>query len=294
MKIFVENSAPCRPVLQAAFKSGLADAGYTAGDGTGGTIIVNFNDAAGQYDDGQGLPGKQQKLYVDIAGADADAQCTMIVAAGGLVSAHAAQTSIKQNHVKPFLVLIGQTPKFQLDNSNYCGGVNLDTPNQNAERHDFLVGHYDPVRKGRVCLIWNKNSHMGKQEKKAWIRNGWPEVSVANNTDGDIIQAFISAKQKAEAVVISADPYFTSRMDTVVAVANAEQLYVCYPSPVYRNAATPPNAGVSMIYGPDLEFAYRLLGRKSAAILDSVSAGIDPPDTGLDHGTTTAPIFLGG
>jgi hypothetical protein len=49
-----------------------------------------------------------------------------------------------------------------------------------------------------------------------------------------------------------------------------------------------------MIFGADLEFAYRQLGRKSGAVLDAVAAGLDPPDTGLDIGATTAPIYIGG
>ena len=291
LNIFVEFSADPAPVLTAAFENGLADAGWPAGPG--GKAIVTYNSAGGQYDNGNGNPGEKLKLYQDLTAANDPTKYQLIIAAGGLVCARAAQKVVTK---VPFLILIGQAPRFTLDSDLYCGGINLDMPNEDVARHDFLVGHYGTARK-KVCLIWNKNSHMGKQEQRVWKGNGWPDVPITTNDDAHLTAAFTAAKQSADAVVVSGDPYFTSRMNTVVAAGNdgaTKQLTVCYPFAVYMQATPTPRAGSSMIYGSDLEFAYRQLGRKSGAVLDAVAAGLDPPDTGLDIGAMTAPMYIGG
>jgi hypothetical protein len=46
-----------------------------------------------------------------------------------------------------------------------------------------------------------------------------------------------------------------------------------------------------MFYGPDLAFAYRLMGRKAAILLNSKANELD---MGLELCPTAAPIFLGG
>ena len=290
LNIFFESSADLAPELATAYENGLADAGWPAS--AGGRAVVTYNSAGGQYDDGSGGSGQKTKLYTDLTGADDPSKYQLIIAAGGLVCARAAQKVVTK---VPFLVLIGQTPRFTLDSDWYCGGVNLDMPNQDVARHDFLVGHYG-IARDRVCLIWNKNSHMGKQEKRTWKVNKWPDVPVANNTPSDITNAFATAKQSADAVIVSGDPYFTSQMNTVVAAGNdtTNKLTVCYPFAVYMQATPTPLAKSSMIYGPDLEFAYRLLGHKSGAVLDALLAGNDLPDTGLDPGATASPIYIGG
>jgi hypothetical protein len=291
LHVFFESSADPAPALAAAYESGLADAGWPAG--AGGKAIVTYKSAGGSYDNGNGNPGEKQTLYQDLTAANDPTKYQLIIAAGGLVCARAAQKVVTK---VPFVILIGQAPRFALDSDMYCGGINLDMPNEDVARHDFLVGHYG-IARNKVCLIWNKNSHMGIQERRVWKGNNWPDVPVTTNDDAHIKSAFTAAKQNADAVVVSGDPYFTSRMNTVVAAGNdgtTKQLTVCYPFVVYMQATPTPLAKSSMIFGADLEFAYRQLGRKSGAVLDAVAAGLDGPDTGLDIGTTTAPIYIGG
>jgi len=273
--------------MDGAFKAGLAEAGWP------GTVLDPPVELKGQYDDGDGGSGKHDELYKEMGKADGDKTVEVIVAVGGLVCAHAAQTIIKQT---PFLILIGQFPKFKLDNDKYCGGVNLDMSGQNIARHDFLVGHYG-VAPDKVCLIWNSNSKMGKFEKKEWNRRKWRDEEIKTNSDAGIQTAFANAAMNCGGVVISGDPFFTSSMNVVVQEANkaassASKMKICYPFSVYANATTGPlQKQNSMIYGPDLEAAYRMLGRKAGAILDNKA---DPPDTGLDPCPTTGPIFVGG
>jgi hypothetical protein len=284
MKLFAYTGTTFSPSMTASFEAGLKEAGWPkSSDGAGHTVLITYKPANGNYGN----------LDADII--TGDGANDMTVAFGGLRPAQAAD----KNCTKPFLVLIGQIPrKFFFKNDSFCGGVNLDTPAQNVQRHDLLVDHYGIANPKKVCLIWNQTGHMGEIEKKEWKKRQWLEVSITQNTPTAITQAFTDAKAAgATAVVLSADPYFTSAMDTVVAAANdptTRQLEVCYPFSDYMNSSTAPLARHSMIYGPDLQFAYRLVGRKAGTILDALSTGASAPDTGLASGILTDPIFVGG
>jgi hypothetical protein len=291
VRVKIITSGKCSADMQTSFLAGLTDAGYPSFVFNTATDLVEED---GQYDDTGGATSTQ--LYADMAAADSDKNVSLIIAAGGIVSALAANTKVTQT---PFLVLIGQQPKFDLNASTYCGGLTLDMAEQNLLRHDLVVSHYG-VGKKKVVLIWNKNSNMGKFEKRQWNRNNsWPDVPVTTNSDAAITAAFTTAKGLGDAVVISGDPYFLAHRDTVVSAANSSQLKICYPFSAYANGTNAPTRGSSMIFGPNIELAYRLLGRKSGAILDSLSAGGSIatagaiPDLGLEICPTTAPTFIG-
>jgi hypothetical protein len=277
-KITIITSSKYLTQMDLAFKAGLSEGGYP------GSIVDPAVELDGKYDDAG------TKTDLNKAMTDADGKTDLIIAVGGLASAHAANKELKTT---PFLIAIGQDPKFDLDNSKFCGGVNLGMVSQNIARHNFLVDHY-VVPKDKVCLIWNSNSKMGKYEKKEWSRHtNWPDISVDNNTESDITNAFADAadpkKKNCQAAVISGDPYFTAHMDAVVKAATASKMKICYPFRLYLNAN--PTSKYSMIYGPDLELAYRLLGSKAALVLDSLK---DPLDTGLDPCPSTGPTYIGG
>jgi hypothetical protein len=284
MTIRIITSAKFSTQMSDAFKAGLADAGRS-GD------VINTAEIDGAYDDGDGVTGTHQELYDAMTSADGTANVDLIIAAGGLLAAHAANKKIQN---KPFLVLFGESPRFVLDNDLYCGGVNLDMVSQTIARHDFIVSRYS-IAADRVCLIWNSNSKIGRFERKAWKRNhNWPAEEVATNSEAAITTAFTNAKAKGDAVVVGGDPYFTAHMNAVVAAANdsaTKQLKVCYPFGMYKNATPSPKPKVSMIYGSDLEYAYRMVGRKAGAVLDNLST---KPDTGLSLCPPIGPIYIGG
>ena len=70
-------------------------------------------------------------LYTDMSNADADASVNVIIAAGGLVTAHATNKNVNQT---PFLVLVGQEPKFDMNAPTYCSSVTLNMVDQNLMR----------------------------------------------------------------------------------------------------------------------------------------------------------------
>jgi hypothetical protein len=291
MSIRMITSGAVSDAMLNAFNAGLAEVGQ------GGKALIRANDVReekGAYDDKENTGGGASALYKEFHSADNDNTVDLIISVGGVVAAHAAQDQIRKT---PFLVIIGQLPKtFSLSTDKnpsqdkFCGGMNLDMVGQNILRHDLLVAQY-ALATDQVCLVWNSNSKTGKYEKKEWVRRGWKEEEVKSNAPSDIQQAFSNAKIRGcSAAVVSGDSYFTSQMDTLVPAANGTTMKICYPFTVYLKASTPPASQQSMFFGPDIELAYRLTGRKAGAVLQ-VGKG-DLPDTGLDTCPTIGPVFI--
>ena len=81
-------------LLRAAFLKGLRANGWE-GDpgsdaGSNSRVFVLSYEAEGGYDDGDGGANRRQELYNAISAFDGDDEVGLIVAVGGLVSAHAA------------------------------------------------------------------------------------------------------------------------------------------------------------------------------------------------------------
>ena len=124
-------------------------------------------EAGGDYDS----TGKRnKKLYRDMEQKfnrpQAQGGATVVVAVGGLMSAH----PVVEKATQPFLVLIGRIPEaadFSLtDNENYKGGVELHMVHDNIKRRNALVAQFpasipDP---GKVYLLFNPNSRMSRSE----------------------------------------------------------------------------------------------------------------------------------
>jgi hypothetical protein len=286
MSIGLVTSTKFSGRIRDAFLRGLRASGWEgnpgAVPGNHSPVSIVVYEADGSYDDGDGGAGKCKELYNAVGAFDADPTINVIVATGGLVSAHAA---VKNSQHKPFLVLFGTKPEFDLSsNPNYRGGVNLDMIAKDAERNAKLCSMTGIADPKKVCLIWSSRSKMGKHEKKAWVRdNGWPlEQEVKKNADDAIATAFAKAKSRgAKGIVVSGDPFFTSHMDALVAAANASKLKICYPFGVYAKATPAPAAGSGIYLGPDLEAAYDEIGQKAGTILAALSSGSPAPSTDL-------------
>jgi hypothetical protein len=271
-------------VTSSTYAGTLLKSNFEAGVGAG--VQFALYEAGGKYDDGGGAGSSHQELYAAVKQFDADVTVDVIVAVGGLVSAHAA---LEKCITTPFLVLVGQMPPdFDLSsNGNFRGGVNLQMPDQNAARHDFLVGYYK-VRPDLISLLWNSNSKMGKREQKSWvIDNGWPldEMVLANDPTTYATHFANIVASGAKALVISADPYFTSTDGPLVQAANTTNLFVCYPFSLYAN--THPAHNRSMWYGPDLGLAYNTLGKMARNLLTNPKTSI-----GISVLTPNGPTYL--
>jgi hypothetical protein len=285
MQIGLATSTAFTADMERAFRRGLGR--------WNGITIAPRSAAAGDYDDNEGGLGAKQRLYQIMRALQVDRNVDLIIAAGGVVTAHAA---VKERVTKPFVVLVGHGAQF-LDetdrNYNYCGGINLNTISQNPARRRFLIDHYTsvPDTPNGVCLVWNQKSWMGKrQERPDWHHDGWPEERVQQNDTNEFTRVFDDVQRRGcRGVVISSDAFFSYRRDALVSEANNRPtLTVCYPSEVFLANSAP---GRSMWYGPSLDQAYQALGAKTALILDDLDAGRPARKTHLANLPPSGPQY---
>jgi hypothetical protein len=282
--------------LEKKFWKGLRTTGWEADpskpDGVNGRVMIDAREALGDYDD----KDIKQTLNGYVKALNADTNVRVIVSAGGLVAAFAAQ---KKSTNKPYVIIIGQIPAnndFDLDpdsNQLFCGGVNLDSTGANAKRHAALVKKHN-LRPKEVCLIVNSNARMSKAEIHAWKNHGWKQTKIDENDVAEFPLALDRAKnlKNAKAVVISADPFFASKRDDLVLAVNNTTLKVCYPFKYYKDATQPPKTGDSMWLGPDLEGAYETVGEKVGTILIELVANRPAPFVELDTADILGPVNL--
>ena len=261
-----------------------------------GTAAPAYEHAGGDYDANsrRGMKQAVRRLF------KANPNLDLAVALGGLVSARALSDYVDATGVAvPFLILIGRTPNdggSLWQNDQFIGGINLDTANQNTYRATCLVGHYstpaNPIAVENICLLYNSNSHMGQREATDWSFFGLVKKSsvvqtAAGYNPNQFANDFTSLPAGTKAVIVSSDPFFTSKAADLVAAARVWASPVCYPNEIYR--AANPLTNASMIYGPDLSTAFQLLGAKGAAYLNGNPR---PSQVGLDSPHPGAPAYL--
>jgi hypothetical protein len=255
-----------------------------------GTVIT-YQHASGVYD--ANSKGQMKRAVRQLFAGNPNYD--LAVALGGLVSARALSDYIDAVGLSlPFLALVGRAPNDGTSlwqNDNFIGGINLDTANQNTYRAKCVTDHYC-VAVNNICLLYNSNSHMGARESDDWSFFGTVKKSSVVQTPGGYNGAqfandFATLPANAKAVIVSADPFFTSKATDIVAAATTWAQPVCYPNEIYNNAN--PLAGKSMIYGPDLSTAYQSLGQKAA---DYLNANPRPPQMGLDSPHPGNPVYV--
>jgi hypothetical protein len=232
-------------------------------------------------------------------------QASLIIALGGLVSAHAAV----QNSTIPFLVLTGRVPEESdftlLENTYYCGGVDLHTVGNNFDRRDSLISRFG-VASSSVYLLYNPNSRMAQSEVNEWRAQGGEAEAAAvpnNNDPAEFATAFARLTAKgAQGVVISADPFFSSHRTELVTAANtaaaAGVMKICYPFEIFGNmgnprptATTVPLAGSGISIGPSLITAYTLIGQKAGRMATILAANSAATPKDLWQGLDTVPLL---
>lgn len=278
----VSSTAFTGTPLAQAFCNALRAGGWeydpTMPPGRNGRVVLDTRDALGAYG------GTHQELNNAVKSLNATADA--IVTVGGSVAAKAGADFAKD---KPFLAIVGTTPNFNINpHGTFRGGINLDTPGSDAARNGYVIAKWTTIPANRVCLLHNKNAQMAQDELRAWRSHGWPEQAAGSGDNSAIkfAKAFSSAAQKADAVVVSADPYFTQQKDDLVDAANTSNLKLCYPFEFYGTATPSPATGMSMWFGPDLNDAYGKMGTKAASVLSSPNGS-----TGLDIANSAGPGY---
>ena len=234
------------------FHQGLGEVGYVEGR----NVAIEYRWAEGQYDR---LPA----LAADLV----QRKVAVIVATGGGMSARAAKS---ETATIPILFVSGADP-VHLGLVESLGpvprnatGVNLHTTLLAAKRLEFLRELAPGAR--TVALLVNPGSPSTDIETRdigAATRDAGLELIVLKaSADGDFAPAFAAAvEQRADTLLVSADPFFTSRRAQLVALAARHALPAVYP---WRKFV---EAGGLISYGPRLSEAYREIGRYAGRIL---------------------------
>jgi putative tryptophan/tyrosine transport system substrate-binding protein len=252
------NSASAKAIAPfvAAFHRGLNEEGYAEGQ----NVAIEYRWADGQYE-------RLRALAADLVGR----QVVLIAATGGIVSAQAAQAATSGI---PILFVAGFDP-VQLEivaSLNRPGrnatGVSVYTTELIAKRLDLLRDI--APRAARIALLLNPNGVLGVIEKRemetATQAVGVQLVFLEASAESDLEAAFASAvRQRAGALLVSAYPFFTSQRAQLVALAARHAMPTAYPWREYVEA------GGLMSYGPDIEEAYRQIGRYAGRILKGAS-----------------------
>jgi putative tryptophan/tyrosine transport system substrate-binding protein len=239
--------------LVAAFRRGLSEGGRTEGQ----SVAIEYRWAQGQYDR---LPA----LAADLVSRG----ITLLVAVGGEPSALAAKAAAP---TIPLVFTTGGDPvKIGLVTSlNRPGGnatgVSLLTTTPEAKRLGLL--HELVPSAAAIGALINPNYQeaegQSRELQEAARSIGRQLHIVYAKSEGELESAFATlVQERADALLVSADPFFDTRRDQIVAFAAQRRLPAIYQ---FREYAV---AGGLISYGISITDGYRQVGIYAARILN--------------------------
>jgi ABC-type uncharacterized transport system substrate-binding protein len=252
--------------LLEAFRRGLKEGGFVEGE----NVAIEFRWAHGDY-------GRLPALAADLL----SRQVVVIVAAGGEPSALAAKAATS---TIPIVFGIGADPvKLGLVAS-------LNRPGGNVTGVTLLTNLMEPKRLGLLrdlvpgvpligTLINPKYPaavHQLQQLEEAARASG-QRMIIAEAPDDEALEAAFAllVREGVGALLVTADPYFDTRRDRIVAFAARQRLPAIYQ---FREYAV---AGGLLSYGVSITDAYRQYGAYAAMILK----GAKPADLPIHQPT---------
>jgi putative ABC transport system substrate-binding protein len=245
------NSASPGPfaLLLSAFHEGLKDGGYVEGK----NVTVEYRWANEQYDR---LPA----LAADLV----RRRVTVIAATGGTMTAQAAKAATT---TIPVLFIAGADPvgdglvkSFNRPGGNVTG-VSVYTSELAPKRLELLRELVPNATK--IALLGNPENAADSQDAQNMMqRAGLPLLTLSARVETELEREFVSASQHgAQALLVSADPFFNSRRTQLVALAARFAMPAAYPWSEYAKA------GGLMSYGTSIPGAYRQIGQYVTRIL---------------------------
>jgi putative tryptophan/tyrosine transport system substrate-binding protein len=237
--------------LVAAFRAGLEENGYVEGR----NVTIEYRWAEGQYDRLAALADDLVRRKVSV-----------IAATGGTVSARAAKEATT---TVPIVFLGGANPvgdglvtSFSRPGGNITG-VSTYTSDLAPKRIQLLRDLLPGVK--RVVILTNPDNFSGNdlQDIAAAARSaGLQTIDLKAKTLGEFESVFVEAKnQGAEALLVSSDPFFTSRRDKIIQLAALHKLPTGYAWREYVKD------GGLISYGTSLLGSYRQVGQYVGQVL---------------------------
>jgi ABC-type uncharacterized transport system substrate-binding protein len=253
------NNAPSGPEfarLLTAFRKGLNEHGYVEGQ----NIALEFRWAEGQYNQ---LP----ELAADLI----HRQVNVIAATSGLPAVLAAKAATK---TVPILfvvgvdpIQVGLVPSLGRPDGN-ATGVSVFTT-ELAQKRLELLHQLVPSATTIAQLVNPKNYGSGRDRiEDAARERGLKLLVLEASAENDLEPAFaMAAQQRAEALWVTTDPFFSTQHAKIVALAARYGLPAVYPWRQYAEA------GGLMSYGPELTWAYHQIGLYAGRILKGTKPG---------------------
>jgi putative ABC transport system substrate-binding protein len=238
--------------LIVAFREGLSSQGYVEAQ----NVFIDYRWAEGHYDE---LPA--------LAAALVRRRVSLIAATGGVLSAQAAK---KASETTPVVFVVGFDP-VQLDlvaSLNNPGGnvtgVSVFSTELATKRLELLHDLMPGAR--TIAILVNPTSIATDNETNdtaAAARQKGSELAILEaTTETEIEAAFaLALSKRADALLVSADPFFTIRRAQLVALARRHALPTIYPWREYVEA------GGLLSYGTELTWAYHQIGVYAGRIL---------------------------
>jgi putative ABC transport system substrate-binding protein len=242
-----------------AYRQGLKEAGFVEGR----NVTIEFRWANGQY---ALLPGLASELVQRPA--------TVITASGGLPAVAAAKAATA---TIPIVFTLGSDPvRFGIVASlNRPGGnitgVTLIAYLLDAKRVELM--HELVPNATAIALLVNPSSPQAVSQatdtRTATQASGQRLIVLNASTEKEIDVAFTALRQQgAKALLVSADPFFLSRRNQIVALARLEEVPTIYE---WREFV---EAGGLISYGVSLPDAYR----QAAIYVGRILKGEKPAD----------------
>ena len=235
-----------------AFRQGLSDGGYVEGR----NVAIEYRWADGQF-------AQLPELAADLV----RRRVVLIAATGGTVSARAAKAATQ---TIPILFIGGPDPVGEglVTSLNRPGGNVTGVAVQTSElmpKRLQLLGELVP-HAAMIALLVNPNLGFAADAEarlvEAATRATGQQMVLLNASAEEFEPAFASAvRQRADALLVSANAFFTDRRAQLVALAARNAIPAGYPFRQYADA------GGLMSYGPSIADVYRLIGRYASRIL---------------------------
>jgi putative ABC transport system substrate-binding protein len=242
-----------RPTLVTAFRQGLAEAGFVAGQ----NVTIEYRSASGKYEQLAALAAELVKI-----------PAAVIVATGGEVVARAAKSATSQIPIV-----------FTASSDVVKGGLvaSLNRPGGNATGVSMLSYELDSKRLQLLHELLPQASTIGLMVNadNPTIAATIPIMTASAEaihqklvvldarTEAEIDATFASLRSKGvDALLVATNPFYEGLRDRIVALAKSHAVPVLYPWREY------PVAGGLISYGPSFTESYRQAGNYVGRILN--------------------------